>query len=69
MKLTDENGETPKQIEYPTLTPGHCSKCGAPYQMPTGPWMCIFPPTPIPTCVCWNLPTIKTTTTKGTGLV
>jgi len=40
---------------------GNCSKCGAPFYVPTIIY-CILPPQPIPTCGCWNIPQIKTTT-------
>ncbi len=43
---------------------GHCGKCGAPYFM-DGYNMSILPPTPRPTCVCWNTP--KTSTSTGTN--
>ncbi len=44
---------------------GCCSKCGAPYFTPTI-WRGILPPTPQPTCQCWNVGevTITGTTTK-----
>jgi len=40
---------------------GHCGKCGAPYYVPTV-WHGVTPPTPTPTCACWNLPKVVTTT-------
>lgn len=40
---------------------GHCIKCGAPYFMPTV-WHGTCPPSPQPTCCCWNLPRAYTTT-------
>jgi hypothetical protein len=45
---------------------GHCGKCGAPYSLPDV-WHGINPPTPTPSCVCWNLP--RTTTTTSTTIV
>jgi hypothetical protein len=39
---------------------GHCGKCGAPYYLP-GVWHGIVPPTPMPTCACWNVPQTVTT--------
>lgn len=41
---------------------GHCGKCGAPYTQETGPWWGITPPPLTPTCSCWNVPVIVTTT-------
>lgn len=46
---------------------GSCGKCGAPYYVPSV-WNSILPPSPQPTCNCWN--TGKTyTTTDSTGIV
>ena len=40
---------------------GHCGKCGAPYYVPSV-WHGIVPPTPTPTCNCWNTTKVVTTT-------
>jgi hypothetical protein len=41
---------------------GHCPKCGASYYVPSM-WNGIIPPTPTPSCGCWN--TVKTYTTTN----
>lgn len=54
-----------------TLNPpaGACGKCGAPYTYPSGPWMSIIPPTPVPSCNCWNVQTVSTMHTgTSTGM-
>lgn len=43
---------------------GHCGKCGAPYYMPWI-WHGIIPPTPQPTCNCWNNDVVITNGTTG----
>lgn len=47
-----------------------CGKCGAPYSLPSV-WHGIIPPTPQPSCNCWNLPTpiIKGPNTNATELL
>ena len=40
---------------------GTCGKCGAPYSHPSGAWLGIYPPAPIPNCNCWNTG-VETTT-------
>ena len=45
---------------------GHCGKCGAPYYVPTV-WHSILPPTPTPSCCCWNTAPITTTTATGSS--
>lgn len=40
---------------------GSCSKCGAPFYVES-PWWGTVPPSPTPTCACWNLPKFTTTT-------
>ena len=47
---------------------GHCGKCGAPYYLPTV-WHSILPPSPQPSCNCWNVAKTYTTTTGSTGIV
>jgi hypothetical protein len=48
------------------LAVGHCGKCGAPYYMRTGVNMSVLPQQPTPTCICWNLPKVKVSTTGTT---
>ena len=43
---------------------GACAKCGAPYYLPDT-WMGVVPPTPQPTCACWNMPSTVTVTSSG----
>jgi len=43
---------------------GSCTKCGAPYYIPSY-HMSILPPQPMPSCLCWN--TAKITVTSGTS--
>jgi hypothetical protein len=45
---------------------GHCSKCGAPYTVPTI-WHGTTPPPMTPSCHCWNRDGVVTTT--GTYVV
>lgn len=47
---------------------GNCSKCGAPYSMPSV-WHGITPPPAQPTCNCWNTNQIHTSGTSDSMVV
>lgn len=41
---------------------GSCSKCGAPFWLPSM-WHGTTPPMPSPSCQCWNMPQVHTSST------
>jgi hypothetical protein len=43
-----------------------CTRCGAPYVLPSGPYWSVIPPTPQATCGCFAA-TVTTTTTVTIG--
>ena len=43
-----------------------CTRCGAPYVLPSGPYWSVIPPTPQATCGCF-VRTVTTSTTVTVG--